>query len=513
MLFKNSTLQFVASFLLLFLGNLVGYSLKLDVCVVNLLVALVCFVAFAPCGVRCVWLGCGVAIASVLLCLLGVGGKFFAVYMWVAFLGGSVWISKDFSTKNLSLLLVLGAVFFNLNFISTTWWNWVQYDILSCYNYIEYIIDNNFMFWRENPLISRPSYSAYHPILHFFVAGLGIKSAEVLSGSIEVAKEVVQILFCFYLFAFYVYANRIIALFGFDKLVHLSVLALVCFFPIFNAMAGYFNNDGLLLALQGASVYYALAYYMEEKKSDLWKLVACVVGACLTKLSGVVVLPMIGVIFLIKLWQKREWKRFCELFSAGVVILIGVALWPLYQHFVLGVDYNYVPPQAHLSLMEYSYWERFNPVKAIFYGKMFYDDFGINLWETMTKTAIFGQWNFEVKAKDVFALVVITEFCYKFLVGVLIVGGAWLLLKKRDVKLYLVYVLMAGILVAHVVFGIMHPYMCNMDFRYVAILILPMAIVLGYVMSELKFSYRVAITAIISALTLSSAIVWWYIVL
>ena len=118
-----------------------------------------------------------------------------------------------------------------------------------------------------------------------------------------------------------------------------------------------------------------------------------------------------------------------------------------------------------------------------------------------------------MKAKDVFALVVITEFCYKFLVGVLIVGGAWLLLKKRDVKLYLVYALMAGILVAHVVFGIMHPYMCNMDFRYVAILIVPMAIILGFVMSGMKFGFRVAITAIISTFIVSSAIVWWYIVL
>ena len=513
MLFKNSTLQFVASFLLLFLGNLVGYSLKLDVCVVNLLVALVCFVAFAPCGVRCVWLGCGVGIASVLLCLLGVGGKFFAVYTWVAFLGGSVWIGKDFSKKNLSLLLVLGAVFFNLNFISTTWFNWVQYDILSCYNYIEYIIENNFMFWRENPLISRPSYSAYHPILHFFIAGIGLKLAHIASGDINVANEVVQVLFVFYMFAFYIFANRIIEMFKFDKLVHLSVLALVCFFPIFNAMAGYFNNDGLLLALQCMSVYYALMYYRDGEKKDLWKLVACVVLACLTKLSGVVVLPMIGVIFLIKLWQKRDLKCFYELLSAGVVILIGVALWPLYQHFVLGVGYNYVPPQEHLSLAGYSYWERFNPVKAIVYEQMFYNDFGVNLWETMTKTAIYGQWNFELKARDVFVLVQIIDVCYKAILCLIMGGVLWLACKKQDIKFYFMCALMLGVLGAHVIFGIMHPYMCNMDFRYVAILILPMAIVLGMIVERFSVLWHIIVASVIGIFALSGAIIWWWVVL
>jgi 4-amino-4-deoxy-L-arabinose transferase-like glycosyltransferase len=444
---------------------------------------------------------------------LGISAKFYAVFVWCAFLSGCVYISKDFSKENLSLMFILSAVFFNLNFISTTGFNWVQYDILSCYNYIEYIIENNFMFWRENPLLTRPSYSAYHPILHFFVAGIGLKLAHIISDNIEVANEVVQVVFLYYIFAFYIYANRIIEMFKFNRIVHLIVLVMVCFFPIFNAMAGYFNNDGLLLMLQSASVYYALMYYRDGCKKHLWLMALSVILACLTKLSGVVVLPMIGAIMLVKFWQKCEISYFYELFLVGIVIILGVMIWPMYQYFILGVNFNYVPPQEHLSLIGYSYWERFNPLKAIIYKQMFYNDNVVNLWETLTKTAIYGQWNFEAKAKDIFVLVQIIDVCYKMILCVIFGGFAWLICKKQNINFYFICVLIFGVLSAHVIFGIMHPYMCNMDFRYVAILILPMAIVLGMMVEKFNRLWKLIIASIIGVFVVSSVIIWWWIVL
>lgn len=513
MFLLNHKLEFFICFVLLFVGNIVGYSFEIDVNAINLFVAVSCFLLFVPTVMLSRLLALDLLFVTGILCYFGIKAMYFASFGLFALVGANVWLCKDYSRKNLSLMLILVAVFFNLSFISNTWFNWVQYDILSCYNYIEYIIDNNFMFWKENPLLSRPSYSAYHPILHFFVAGVFMKLAEVISGSLDVAKEVVQVVFCFYMFVYYIFANKIIEFFKFDKMAHLVALGFVCFFPIFNAMAGYFNNDGLLLALQCMSVYYALIYYRDDSKKDLWLMVLCVVLACLTKLSGVVVLPMIGVIFLIKLWNKRGLKCFYELLMAGTVILLGVALWPMYQYFVLGVDYNFVPPQKHLSLVEYSYWERFNPIKAFIYEKMFYDDFGINLWETMTKTAIFGQWNFSVKADDVFGLVIVVNYCYKALLGIIIGGIGYILIKKRCAEWWLVLVLMLGTLVAHVIFGIMHPYMCNMDFRYVAILNLPMALILGVVMQNISKVWRYIIASVVGVLAVSSTIIWWWVVL
>ena len=513
MCLNNGILKFLLSFILLFASNLIGFSLKLDVCMINLLVAIACFLAFVKCNRMNLCLALIVMIIITSAKLFGVETRLYAVFIWCAFLIGTVCLSKDFSKENLSLMFIFGAVFFNLNFISITGFDWVQYDILSCYNYIEYIIENNFMFWNENPLLTRPSYSAYHPILHFFIAGLGVKLAHVISGNIEVANEVVQVVFLFYMFTFYIFANRIIALFNFDKLVHLTVLAFICFFPIFNAMSGYFNNDGLLLALQCMSIYYALMYYKNSERKHLWLMVLSVILACLTKLSGIVVLPMIGLILLVKLWNKREISYFYELCGAGVVILLGVMIWPIYQHFMLGVSYNFVPPQEHLSLVSYSYWERFNPIKAVIYERMFYNDFGINLWETMTKTALYGQWSLEIRASDIFALVKVLDFCYRIILCFIVGGFFWIACKKQNIIFYFICALILGVLGAHVIFGIMHPYMCNMDFRYVAILILPMAIILGTITERFSLLWRTLVASCIGVFAISSAIIWWWVVL
>ena len=121
--------------------------------------------------------------------------------------------------------------------------------------------------------------------------------------------------------------------------------------------------------------------------------------------------------------------------------------------------------------------------------------------------------NNAVKADDVFWLVIAVNYCYKALLGIIIGGIGYILVKKRCAEWWLVLVLMLGTLVAHVIFGIMHPYMCNMDFRYVAILNLPMALILGVVMQNISNVWRYIIASIVGVLAVSSTIIWWWVVL
>ena len=86
---------------------------------------------------------------------------------------------NDKSTEY-GLRIILAAAYFNLSFITNTGHTDVQYDFASCFNYIEYILENNFLFWQENPLLTRPSYSTYHPILHFLLAAGEMRLATVL---------------------------------------------------------------------------------------------------------------------------------------------------------------------------------------------------------------------------------------------------------------------------------------------------------------------------------------------
>lgn len=199
-------------------------------------------------------------------------------------------------------------------------------------------------------------------------------------------------------------------------------------------------------------------------------------------------------------------------------MLAGLAIWPLYQHYFLNVGFDFVPPQEHLSLKGYSLWQRFNPLGALFYPQMFYNDFGINLWETMTKTALFGQWDFSMRGADIMGLITALVLTYKALLVLAAIAVAYLGAKKRQTQAFwLTMILLAGILAGQVMFGLKHPYMCNQDFRYVAIITLPVALLLAQFLDKVpETGQRVwgtlacgAGLALIAAFAFLSAFVWW----
>ena len=144
MFLLNHKLEFFICFVLLFVGNIVGYSFEIDVNAINLFVAVSCFLLFVPTVMLSRLLALDLLFVTGILCYFGIKAMYFASFGFFALVGANVWLCKDYSRKNLSLMLILVAVFFNLSFISNTWFNWVQYDILSCYNYIEYIGSGRF---------------------------------------------------------------------------------------------------------------------------------------------------------------------------------------------------------------------------------------------------------------------------------------------------------------------------------------------------------------------------------
>ena len=68
-----------------------------------------------------------------ILCYFGIKAMYFASFGLFALVGANVWLCKDYSRKNLSLMLILVAVFFNLSFISNTWFIFNSGDV----NYID----------------------------------------------------------------------------------------------------------------------------------------------------------------------------------------------------------------------------------------------------------------------------------------------------------------------------------------------------------------------------------------
>lgn len=590
-------LSFLGTAALFFTATIAAGIYGLDAARLNLWLALGLVLALNPLGLGgqklTAWGLCAgiAALAAVMLPARIWGVWLFAAFMAAGGMLKGFYPLADDNTNNEATipygrLIILTAAYFNLSFITNTRHTDVQYDFASCYNYIEYILENDFLFWRENPLLTRPSYSTYHPILHFLLAagemrlatvlgagmlnvgigadvgagmlnagigadagagimvsGAGIQNAELGVGAganMLLAAEAAQVCFCFYMLWYYFLAGKILRFFRLRTAVYCGALAFVCFFPAYNAIAGFFNNDCLLLPLQAGTVYYSLLYYRDGGRKNLAFILLFATAAALTKLSGIVVLPLTGAAILLRLWQQRQEpgngrrlaetknkqqksgaenkRQLAETAVFGGLMLAGLAIWPLYQHYFLNVGFDFVPPQEHLSLKGYSLWQRFNPLGALFYPQMFYNDFGINLWETMTKTALFGQWDFSMRGADIMGLITALVLTYKALLVLAVVAAAYLGAKKRQTQaLRLTMILLAGILAGQVMFGIKHPYMCNQDFRYVAIITLPVALLLAQFLDKVPETGRRvwgtlacgAGLALIAAFAFLSAFVWW----
>lgn len=416
---------------------------------------------------------------------------------------------SDIDVSTYGWLFIFMAFFFNLSLITNTGHSDIQYDFASCFNYIEYILDNHFLFWNENPLLTRPSYSTYHPILHFFLAAAEMRFALLFTDSLQIAAETAQVAFCCYMLGYYLICDKILRLFNLQPIPYFCGLLLVIFFPAYNAISGFFNNDCLLLPLQAGTIYYSLLYYKNGERKNLIYLFIFATLAALTKLSAIVVLPLTAIILLLRLIQLNDKQTWLEISILGIFLLCGLAIWPLYQHFFLHVGADFVPPQEHLSLKSYSYWQRFNPLGAWFYERMFYNDFGINLWETMTKTALFGQWDFSYRADDIMPLIYMLIWIFKAILLLLWGVVIYFCFINRTTNSWLALVLLMGILAGQVAFGLMHPYMCNQDFRYVAIITLAWAILLAQFCNFIPRKGQICVLILVSIFAFLSAFIWW----
>lgn len=503
---------FITSAGLFFMATVLSVLYSFDVARLNLWLALILTLILNPAGLGGKKLFCWITVAAaVALSGLFIPARIGGVWLYAFFTATGFLLSaatgKDIKPQD--TLLILTAAFFNLSFITNTGHTDVQYDFASCFNYIEYILDNNFLFWQENPLLTRPSYSTYHPILHFLLAAAEIKLALVSGANMNQAAEAVQVCFCFYMLWYYFLVARILRLFKFKPASHFGGLAFVCFFPTYNAIAGFFNNDCLLLPFQAGTVYYSLLYSRNGEQRNLIFIFLFATAAALTKLSGIIVLPLTACALLFRLYKDRSIKTLREQIVFGILLLCGLAVWPLYQHHFFNIGFDFVPPQEHLSLRSYTLWERFNPLGALFYSQMFYNDFGVNLWETMTKTALFGQWNFSMRGADIFKLILFFTLWYKFLLFLISAAIIVLLCKKKTTQLALSLILLSGILAGQMVFGLLHPYMCNQDFRYVAVLPLPLAMILALFSDILPPKGRTCLIGAIGLFSSLATVIWW----
>jgi len=215
--------------------------------------------------------------------------------------------------------------------------------------YICYLLEHN---WKLPDFNPTTVWSFYHPPFHHYLAAFCAKISLLCGADLEQALENVQFLTVFYGACILLVSYKLFRKFrlrGFSLLLPYTIL---CFHPSLIILSGSINNDELCLLLTLLTAYVAILWYEKPTLKRICILALLFAATMLTKMSGLLLAPAVGCLFLVKLLQeKKEWKSFFSQFLAFGILCIPLSLSFSIRNLILW----HVNPFFTLSLGDYMY--------------------------------------------------------------------------------------------------------------------------------------------------------------
>lgn len=110
--------------------------------------------------------------------------------------------------------------------------------------------------------------------------------------------------------------------------VPLGAVAWIGFNPSFVFMSSTVHHDTLQAMIFALTIWWALRFLKRpERRYDTWLGGSLVGLALLTKLSGLVLVPVIGLVLLLRAWRSRNWRRLLPQVLSFFVSVALVAGW------------------------------------------------------------------------------------------------------------------------------------------------------------------------------------------
>ncbi len=363
-----------------------------------------------------------------------------------------------------------GAFLFNLWYILESWGNVRQYDYFNFVMHVDYFLKNEFFF--SQPL-SYFSSVYFQPPLWGFLSAVVTKLIILWEPSQALAFDYVRFVSLFCISASYIIFWRLFNIFDFRDNLKYCLWLLFCFFPIHTIFANLVNNDAPLYCCMLAIIYLAYRWYLFGEWKDTLFLALFICLAGLTKFSGLMLIPAIGVLMLFRLLNAND-KLDAKMWLQFLVIVVAALLSFAWGWFLLFYDFPLVPPPVKNNdfqdLSSFSIWQRFTDFSSL---SVIFADVrnGVsepNVWLALIKTSLFGEWAWKY---NIWAFILYFEAILLAFLSVL--GGISLLFYKigKDWSFNaFIIVTVFSVLAAWINFWIDYPFFCSSEFRYVIIL-------------------------------------------
>ena len=386
------------------------------------------------------------------------------------------------------------AFLLDLWYLLGSWGPVRQYDYFNFYVHADHFIQNHF--FLERPIYYLKSVF-FQPPLWGVMVGIITQIMIWLGYTVgEDAFAFVRFLNLFAVSGVYIVFCRLLNLFEFKPMLKKCLYGLFCFFPIHGIMANLANNDAPVYLLMLEMFYEAVIWYRTQSWKSVFIISAALFIGGMIKFSALMPVPALGVLGLCMLFNEKN-KLSRRLWGQFSVIVLGAVLGFSWGIFLLYFHFPLVPPPVDVtyqSMQMYSISERLFSLKSIMVPMvdMHTQVFEPNVWLTLVKTALFGEWWWK---GTFFAYVLYVE---GLIFAILCLWGFIGLLKYKigqdfSLNLFLI-VLIFSVICAWANFWLDYPYFCSTEFRYTVIL-LPVAIFsLGHLLMHKSLSKAINYT-------------------
>jgi len=388
------------------------------------------------------------------------------------------------------VITMLGGVFVKACYILYTpvWER--QHDVISFgageghAAYIEYILNYKSLPDFDPRLI----WGFFQPPLHHFIAAVWMWINIRLKITERQLQENVQVLtlcyMCILMLAVYYICKE---LYMKNRGILITML-IVSFHPIFILLSGSINNDALSIMFMAVTLYIAVMWYKKPGFISIILMALSIGLGMATKLSAGMIAPAVGIMMLYKLWmEKDKWIKLILQYVAFAVVVFPIGLWWTIRNMIrFNMPVNYIPEVGE-QLTHSDFFSRVFDIRMTsVYPELIsngssYDEY--NVWLAMIKTSLFGESNFGQVSG------LITPFAWvlfiSFIVIILLELVAFVrVIFAKETSLKMEYRILLGvsavtILVAYLSFALSYNNFSAQDFRYGALMIAIMAIMLG----------------------------------
>lgn len=415
-----------------------------------------------------IFLGCLI----LAICQVCIGHTFFLGTGIILFYDAVLWKKKSLSQAD---IVLSAAILMNVWYVSSSWGNVRQHDYFNFVMFADYFVKNHFFIM---PPVSYLQSVYYHPPVWGLISGLFMYFLEF---------DTVRFMSFFAVIGAYILMWHFMTKLKIKENIQLWLFMFYCFYPVHGIMSNWVNNDAFVYFLMIALIYITFLWYEKTSWKNTVILSGVLLGAGMTKFSGLMVVPSIGFLMLCKLiavpkkLDKTLWGQF-------VIIGLGAILGFAWGFFLLYFNLPLLPQPLDVevqSMQAYSLNERLFSFAG--WTHPFVDFKGLNqvepnVWLTLIKTSLFGEWGWQGLAWGY----ILYACAYIWLV-LAFLGFVYLLLKPIESDFSLngaLVILFFAVLMAWINFWLDYPYFCSTEFRYTAIFLPASVLWVGHLLTQ-----------------------------